>query len=101
MASDISNGFAEYRRLILKELERHDKVQESLRTALESIRRDDLPSMRAEFKRELQKMKAEILVEIKPNPAVQAAKITGTWQFWATLATSISAIIVALIALSQ
>lgn len=99
LKDDISNGFGQYRRLILREFERLNEGYESLRNALESVRRDDLPGMRADFKKELQQMKAEILADIKPNPAVQAARITGTWQFWATMVASVSAVIVAVIAL--
>jgi archaellum component FlaC len=101
VANDIGNGFGQYRRLILKELERLNEAYESLRKTLEDVRRDDLPGMRQEFKDELQEVKADILADVKPNPVVQAAKITGTWQFYAVVLSSATAVIVAIIALLQ
>ena len=88
-------GWKDYRLLVLEMLERHEDVI----TKCKEERYSDREDSRERLLRHCKEMKAEILAELKPSAEVQAAKITGTWQFWASMATSAGAVIVAVIAL--
>ncbi len=88
-------GWKDYRLLVLEMLERHEDAI----AAVQKDRYEDREKSRERLLRHCKEMKAEILTELKPSAEVQAAKITGSWQFWASMATSAGAVIVAVIAL--
>lgn len=89
------DGWKDYRLLVLEMLERHEDDISSIK----KDRYEDREKSRERLLKHCKEMKVEILAELKPSAEVQAAKITGTWQFWASMATSAGAVIVAVIAL--
>lgn len=100
------DGWQELRLLVVSMLERHDEDIATLQQKRYQDREDtherieERFSALAEMHRGLIKnAKVEILRDLKPPTEVQVANIRGSWQFWATLVTSLGAIVVALVAL--
>lgn len=113
----MTDGWQEHRLLVLAMLERHDQDIEAckdeyhrqreecerrtgdLRAGLEE-RMDERFKQLSDMHQKLIEHAADnILAKLEVPAEVQAAKVTGTWQFWATLVSSLTALIVAVIAL--
>lgn len=117
MTDQDSKSWTSHRLLVLALLERHDaqlkeceenhhKQREEcqgriavLKTELNvriDSRYDALNNIHQEM---ITKAKEDLVTEMKEAPEVTVAKITKRWEFWAMLVTSLTSIVIALIAL--
>jgi predicted phage gp36 major capsid-like protein len=95
MTDQLGDGWQEHRLLVLAMLERHEAALEDCKRE----RYEDREKANERLREHLKEMKTEIMDELRPSVEVQAANITGAWQFWAAVATSVGAIVVAVFAL--
>lgn len=111
------DGWAEHRLLVLSLLERHEdalkevddryhRQREECIAQIASLKEDLAKNVRDQFVslKKIQgglisKAKDEIIVDLKVPTDVQVAKITSRWEFWGLAFSSVTSLVIAVIAL--
>lgn len=111
------DGWAEHRMLVLDLLERHEaalkevddryhRQREECVSRIASLKEDLTKNVRDQFvslnkihSGLISKAKDEIIVDLKVPTEVQVAKITSRWEFWGLAFSSVTSLVIAVIAL--